>query len=74
MYGRFQSFGIVGSGDVEGWVPGTARKLAVELKALKGRMRKSQIEYRDLLLSDGGIYVEARTLQEVEDGVRRLID
>ena len=56
-------FGGPGAGDLIGHLCG--RYFEIELKAKRGKLRDLQIVHRDLIRSTGGMYIEARTLDEV---------
>ena len=68
-YRRHSAFSIRGVADILGIMPG-GRFLAVEVKAAKGRQSPDQKHFEELVKRAGGIYVLARSI----DDVRFLVD
>ena len=63
-FARKIKFGIKGEADIQGiWGPfGVA--LAIEVKTGSGRLSKDQVRWRDMFLKQGGIYIEARDVEQ----------
>lgn len=73
---RKVSAGIDGQGDISGifpvhamgiknpWCPVIGIRLEVEVKIGRDRMRDSQKAFRDMILGAGGIYIEARSVEQ----------
>jgi len=62
--GRYVQYGETGQADLAGCIAPMGRRLEIELKAKRGRMRKAQIEYRERLVRLGALYVVARSLRD----------
>lgn len=56
---------IVGCPDLIGWIRPSGRFVGIECKATTG-LRPEQRAFRDRLIADGGIYVEARSVADVD--------
>ena len=68
-YGRWVSFGLVGSGDIIGCIDG--RAVSVECKRPKGGVTsEQQRRFAAAWRKAGGIYVRARSLEEALEGLR----
>jgi hypothetical protein len=63
--GKFMSFGLKGSSDILGILPG-GRFLAVEVKALEGRLSSEQREFLADIKALGGMAVVARSYRDIE--------
>lgn len=61
---RVIRFGLVGSADLMGILRG-GRFIAVEVKTAKGRQSKQQKSFERMVRSMGGIYVLARSVEDV---------
>ncbi len=57
-------FGIVGETDIDGLVAPWGFYLAIEVKTGSGKLNKYQIIYRDMVIKFGGIYIEARSVDQ----------
>lgn len=68
-YRQLSGFSLRGVADILGIMPG-GRFLAVEVKAAKGRQSPDQKHFEELVKRAGGIYVLARSI----DDVRFLVD
>lgn len=66
---RMISAGIDGQGDISGLVGPSGRRLEVEVKAGNDKLSEDQINFREMILAHGGIYVEARS---AEQGIQSL--
>ena len=64
MRGRWVQFGLPGQADLTGVLP-NGRRLEVELKSDSGRLSLDQRAFRDRITASGGLYIAARTLDEV---------
>lgn len=66
---------LVGSSDLIGWITinGIAVFLAIEVKTLKGRERVMQERFRKIVNQSGGIAIVARSVEEAESKIRRII-
>lgn len=60
----FVRYGEPGQADLAGLMAPSGRRLEIELKAKAGKLRSTQIEYRDRIVRKGGLYIEARTLAQ----------
>jgi hypothetical protein len=67
---RWLHFGLKGSSDILGCLPG-GRFLAVETKALRGRLTDEQRGFLRGIESLGGVAVVARSFQELDAALRR---
>ena len=65
--GRYQAFGVPGSADRQGLLSG-GRFLAVEVKASTGQTPE-QRNYQSVITLFGGLYVLARSVQDVQDAL-----
>lgn len=61
---RRVSAGIDGQGDLSGIAGPSGRRVEIEVKAGKDRMRPSQISFKAMIVGAGGIYVVARDVKE----------
>lgn len=57
-------FGIVGETDIDGIVAPFGFRLAIEVKTGSGKLSKEQIRWRDMIIKFGGIYIEARSVEQ----------
>ena len=64
-HGNFIRFGLKGSPDIVGATP-LGRFIGVECKAGRNKLTDDQIAFRDKMQAKGGIYIEARTLDDLE--------
>ena len=67
--GRFMRFGKVGSSDILGCLPG-GRFLAVEVKALDGRLSQAQQEFLEKIRGLGGMALVVRGWRELDIALR----
>jgi hypothetical protein len=63
--GKFMSFGLKGSADILGCLPG-GRFLAVEVKAERGRLSPEQRQFLAGIRALGGLAVVARSYRDIE--------
>lgn len=61
---QYVQYGEPGQGDVAGAIAPSGRRLEIELKKLRGRQRKTQIEYQARMERLGVLYIVARTLPQ----------
>jgi hypothetical protein len=66
---RMISAGVDGQADLTGICGPFGRKIEVEIKAGKDQLSEAQRSFRSMILSHGGIYVVARS---VEEGIAAL--
>lgn len=64
---------IPGCPDLIGWIAPAGTFLGIECKADRGRLRPEQAAFRDRLEKDGGIYIEARSVEDVDRVLGRLV-
>ena len=62
--GRYVQYGVPGQADLSGAIAPMGRRLEIELKALRGRLRKAQIEYRARMEKLGALYIVARSIPD----------
>lgn len=67
---RFIRFGYVGSGDILGVIPPTGKLLSIECKTKKNKPSHKQEEFMELVVRAGGIAFVARSIEDVQDGLR----
>lgn len=70
---RFISFGVLGGGDISGIIKG-GRRLEIEVKNDKGKQRPSQKLFQQMIESMGGVYILARSVDDVREGLKKYID
>jgi hypothetical protein len=63
--GKFMSFGLKGSADILGCLPG-GRFLAVEVKAGRGRLSPEQKRFLEEIGGLGGLAIVARSYRDIE--------
>lgn len=61
---RVIKFGVPGSPDIMGIGP-QGKFLGVEVKTGSGVLRQEQIAFRDMVRRQGGIFIEARSIEDV---------
>ena len=66
---RRVSAGIDGQGDLSGIAGPSGRRVEIEVKAGRDKMRPSQHSFKAMIVGAGGIYVVAR---DVEGGLKEL--
>ena len=64
MRGQWVQFGLPGQADITGLLP-NGRRLEVELKSDSGRLSAEQRAFAARIRAAGGLYIAARTLDEV---------
>jgi hypothetical protein len=60
----FVRYGEPGQADLAGLMAPTGRRLEIELKAKRGKLRDTQEEYRERIERCGGLYIVARSLPQ----------
>jgi hypothetical protein len=60
------NYGLKGSSDIIGWMPG-GKFLAIEVKVGKDKLSEDQFNFLGDARRDGCVVIEAKTLQDVED-------
>src|SRR3990167_4027827 len=66
---RFFHFGMQGSADIIGVLPG-GQFLAIECKSAKGKLSQAQELFRDAVQRNGGLWILARDLRDVIAGLQ----
>lgn len=64
---------ITGCPDLIGWIAPAGRFLGIECKGDGGKLRPEQAAFRDRLEKDGGVYIEARSVEDVDRVLGRLV-
>lgn len=70
---RFIRFGVVGCADISGIIKGGIR-LEIEVKKRTGKQRKQQKAFQAMITAMGGIYIVARSVDDVYNGLKDYID
>lgn len=70
--GREVRFGVPGQADLTGVLPGGVR-LEVEVKSPTGRQTPEQASYQKMIERFGGVYVLARSVQDVWDAIEEYL-
>lgn len=63
--GALVKVGQLGAADIVGETS-EGRALAIEVKTGSGRLTEDQIKWRDAFVKRGGLYIEARSLEDVK--------
>ncbi len=63
--GGFYRFGTPGSPDIFVVLPPAGQLMGIEVKDVKGRLNENQVSFKERLEAAGGIYLLARTLDDV---------
>ncbi len=69
---RVVRFGVPGQADLTGILPGGIR-LEVEVKAADGRQTEEQRNYQRMIERFGGVYVLARSVEDVQNAIGRYL-
>jgi hypothetical protein len=64
--GRPVKFGLVGSADILGIIAPQGRFLAIECKTRTGKQSDQQRNFQKMIEAMGGIYILARSLEDVK--------
>lgn len=65
-------FGTPGQGDITGLVLPSGRRLEIECKTERGRQSDDQKSFQRMIVSFGGIYLLARSLEDVDRALAAL--
>lgn len=65
-------FGVPGTGDLVGLIAPEGRLLMIELKSATGRQRDAQIVMQRVIEQFGGVYILARSLNDVDEALAAL--
>lgn len=62
---RLVRFGVPGQADITGLLIPSGRRIEIEVKDAKGRQRESQKKFQAMIEKAGGIYILARSVDDV---------
>lgn len=71
LNGRLVRFGTPGAADIQGIIRPTGRFLAIECKSTTGAARENQKKWRKMVEDHGGLYILARSVEEVDAALAR---
>jgi hypothetical protein len=71
LNGRLVRFGTPGAADVQGIIRPTGRFLAIETKAPGKKQSEEQVKWQRMVEEHGGLYVLARSLEEVDEALAK---
>lgn len=71
---RTVTFGIPGQADTSGILAPGGQRLEIEIKTGSDRLRPEQVTFREMVTRTGGIYVEARSVEDAVESVRREME
>lgn len=71
--GRVLRAGLKGQADITGIAAPSGRRIEIEVKADRDRMRPEQIAFRDAILAAGGIHVIARDVEGALEDLRKQL-
>jgi len=66
---RTVRFGLPGQADLTGILP-EGKRLEIEVKSARGRQSRAQRDYQRMIERFGGVYVLARSVEDVRDAIR----
>lgn len=66
-------FGVPGQADISGLLLG-GRRLEIEVKSRRGVQSKEQIAFKGMIESMGGLYVLARSVDDVKNALLEYFD
>ena len=66
---RTYSVGLSGAADITGWIKGSGRRIEIEVKGPGGTLRKSQEHFKSLCEKGGVLYIEARSIDDIEAAI-----
>ena len=69
--GRVVRFGLLGQADISGIISPHGRRLEIEVKTPTGRQSKPQRAFQATIESLGGLYILARSLDDVHAAFER---
>lgn len=64
--GQVVRAGIKGQADISGVLAPTGRRIEIECKSASGQQTKEQVRWQRMIEAHGGIYILARSLEDVE--------
>lgn len=64
--GRLVRFGVPGTADICGLIAPSGRMIMIECKTATGKQRRAQEVMQKVITAFGGLYVLARTLDDVD--------
>ena len=70
MGDRFVHAGVPGQADLTGILP-DGRRVEIEVKSERGRQTKDQRNFQRMIERFGGVYVLARSVEDVERALKR---
>ena len=74
---RFIRYGLPGSSDLLGIMPAASARpgtfIGIECKSDIGKLTEAQERFRDRIEADGGIYVLARSVDDLETHIKPLL-
>lgn len=68
---QFVRFGLKGESDLQGLMAPNGRFLAIEGKAGKDRMSPAQLTFKAMIEGFGGLFIEARSAEQVVEILTR---
>lgn len=71
MGNRFVAFGLPGSADLTGILPG-GRRLEIEVKRPRERQTSQQLLFQDMIEKYGGLYILAKSVEDVKKKIEAL--
>lgn len=72
LKGRMVQFGVPGQADLSGIIAPNGRRLEIEVKSATGRVRPQQKAFGAMIEKMGGVFVVARTVEDVKDALQGL--
>lgn len=72
--GRLIRFGLVGSADIQGIISPNGKMLCIECKTKIGKQREEQKRYEKMITEMGGIYILARSVEDVIKPLTNIIN
>ena len=70
---RTVAFGVPGQADLTGILP-NGKRLEIEVKGPEGQQSNDQQNYQRMIERFGGVYVLARSVQDVHDALGKYLD
>lgn len=70
---RFIRFGVPGQADITGLLIPSGRRIEIEVKDAKGSQRKAQKKFQAMIEKSGGIYILARSVDDVYEKLKDFI-
>ncbi|MEN6532946.1 MAG: VRR-NUC domain-containing protein [Bryobacteraceae bacterium] len=69
FHGRTVRFGVPGQADLTGIISHTGQRLEIEVKTETGKQSPDQRNYQAMIVRMGGLYILARSVQDVTDAL-----